>query len=243
MPRRLLGELAHGLRELIYPRICWACRTALRQEQRDFCAVCRERLLCDRFPSCPRCSSSVGPHSDTTRGCVRCRDQKFQFEAVRRLGPYADLLRTLILSIKFVHYEGLAEALGRLWAERHAEVVRNWQPVALVPVPLHWWRHYRRGYNQSQAIARGIAQVLGVPCRPDLVRRVRATPKQMRRNPSERRVNVHDAFRARKARLGKGQTFLIIDDVLTTGSTAHEVARTLRQAGAARVMVGILGHD
>jgi ComF family protein len=138
--------------------------------------------------------------------------------------------------------EATAECLGRLWARHHADRFRTLGAQVVIPVPLHWWRHFRRGYNQAEALAAAIAVRLKVEHRPGWLRRVRPTPSQAQLAKSARRTNVRGAFRAaRRARLA-GRTVLLVDDVLTTGSTAGEAARALRQAGAAAVHVAVLAH-
>jgi predicted amidophosphoribosyltransferase len=104
-------------------------------------------------------------------------------------------------------------------------------------------RRLRRGYNQSEILARPLAGRLRLPCRPGWLRRGRRTPQQTLQPPAGRRENVRGAFRARAGAGLRGRTVLLVDDVLTTGSTAHEAARALRQAGAARVVVAVLAHD
>jgi len=104
-------------------------------------------------------------------------------------------------------------------------------------------QYWRRGYNQATALARALASGLRIPCRERWLRRVRATPFQTDVAPSARRANVRGAFRAAADPNLKGQTVLLVDDVLTTGGTASEAARTLRAAGAARVVVAVLAHD
>ena len=113
----------------------------------------------------------------------------------------------------------------------------------MVPVPLHWRRRWRRGYNQSEALARPIAARLRLPFRPgSWLRRIRNTPEQKGSGmAAERLENVRGAFRVAGAELA-GRTVLLVDDVLTTGSTASEAARTLRRAGAKRVVVAVLAR-
>jgi ComF family protein len=178
----------------------------------------------------------------TAGGCVRCRDESFAFDAVLRLGPYDGVLRDAVLRLKHHSGEGLAELLGKLWLDRDVQRFRDVGPAAVVPVPLHWWRRWRRGYNQSAALARSIAAHLQIPCFPSQLRRLRNTPDQTLQSPAGRRENVRGAFRARRRPQLKGSTVLLVDDVMTTGATAHEAARALRAAGAARVVVAALAR-
>jgi ComF family protein len=159
------------------------------------------------------------------------------------MGPYDGLLRELILRMKKGSGEALAEVMGDLWAGESEARLRDLQAGVVIPVPLHWWRRWRRGYNQSETLARAVARRLSLPCRPLWLRRVRHTPLQTLQAPSARHANVRGAFRARRGASPRGRTVLLIDDVLTTGSTCSEAARALKDAGADRIVVGVLAHS
>jgi ComF family protein len=238
----MVPELVRGFRQLVYPAVCARCPALIDDPADDFCAACAEALTADPHFTCPRCTSTVGEHADVSGGCTRCRGERFQFDSAARLGPYDGPLRDAILAMKHRSGEATAECLGRLWARHHADRFRTLGAQVVIPVPLHWWRRFRRGYNQAEALAAAIAVRLKVEHRPGWLRRVRPTPSQAQLAKSARRTNVRGAFRAaRRARLA-GRTVLLVDDVLTTGSTAGEAARALRQAGAAAVHVAVLAH-
>jgi ComF family protein len=116
-----------------------------------------------------------------------------------------------------------------------AALPRDERLDVIVPTPLHWWRRWRRGFNQSELLAREVSRRTGAPMRAALVR-ARATSTQAGLSNSARRRNVAGAFRARGAsKAWAGQNVLLIDDVMTTGSTAAACATALKRAGAARV--------
>lgn len=231
-------SLAQGVFHLVYPNICWTCRQPVPIDSPPFCESCRTSLLVDPHASCPRCAASVGPFVDLTDGCTHCRDQSFAFDQVVRMGPYDGLLREVVLRLKNLHGDGLAEAIGELWARQ----LSTPGATLVVPVPLHWWRRWTRGYNQSEALAQALAAVLRVPCRR-LLRRVRPTPPQHHQTSrTARRANVKGAFALRRGRSLAGQTVLLVDDVMTTGSTAHEASKPLRAAGAEQIIVAVLGR-
>lgn len=231
-----------GLLQLVYPGVCWACQQPRAELRGGFCPSCEQQLTTDPHPTCPRCSSTVGPFVHLTEGCMDCRNESYAFDQALRLGPYEGLLRTTILRMKSPAGVDLAEVVGELWA-RHAHArLRQSQPNIVIPVPLHWSRRWRRGFNQSEILARAIARSLAVPCRPDWLRRHQRTPPQTQQTPAQRRINVHNAFRARRGLDLRGKTVLLVDDVLTTGATAHEAARALRLARPARIVVVILAH-
>lgn len=233
-----------GADRLLFPPACLACATPCDVLPREecFCETCRRELFTDPFPTCPRCAATVGPHVDTAEGCPTCRGESWAFDTALRLGPYTGRLRTAVLTMKHRRGEALAEAVGREWAKRDESQFRLARPDAIVPVPLHWWRELERGYNQAEAVARGVAAVLGVACRPHLLRRIRPTPLQPTRSAAERRENVKRAFSAGRGRAAKGLRVMLVDDVMTSGATAHEAARALREVGAAQVTVACVAR-
>jgi ComF family protein len=235
-------SFAQGTLQLLYANLCWGCGASLRPDQNHFCDTCRHTLSADPHESCPRCSSTIGPFTDTHDGCPACRGQTFAFDCTFRLGPYEGVLRELILKMKHHSGEVLAELLGELWAEKLAR--RLGTPVdAVVPIPLHWWRRMGRGYNQSATLARAVARRLHTPLQTGWLCRSRNTPRQTYlMSPDARRENVRGAFRLGSRADVRGKTILLVDDVMTTGSTASEAARPMRSAGAGHIMVAVLGH-
>jgi len=233
-------SLAHGFIRLLYPGTCWVCGQLLPSDLSGFCRLCREALVEDRLPACPRCAGTVGPYAEVEEGCSSCRAARFHFDQVIRLGPYEGRLKEVVLRLKHQSGEGLAEAVGSLWGEHMGARLRSVGADLIVPVPLHWWRRWQRGYNQSEVLAVTLAARLGVSCRPRWLRRIRATLPQAQQAPTDRRTNVKNAFRARSPRGLQGKHVILVDDVLTTGSTASEAARALRDAGARRVDVAVL---
>jgi ComF family protein len=142
--------------------------------------------------------------------------------------------------LKHASGEGLAEVLGELWASHLDKRLPELKADVIVPVPLHWWRRWTRGYNQSEVLARAIANRAHLPCRPRWLSRVRNTPQQVNQTASSRPENVRNAFFAAARVELRGKTILLVDDVLTSGSTANDAARALRRAGATRVVVAVL---
>jgi ComF family protein len=231
-----------GAGDLIYPGCCLLCGDSLPPSQTHFCSICRQGLFADPHSSCPRCAGTIGPFAAIEGRCQACREESFRFERAFRLGPYDGLLREVILLLKRQTGEGLAELLGECWAEHMAEELKVLHLDAIVPVPLHWLRRWRRGYNQSAALSYGIATRLGLPCRPAWLRRIRNTPQQTRQTIAGRKANVQGAFRASGGAAIKGQSLLLVDDVMTTGATAGEAARALLEGGASRVVVAVLAR-
>lgn len=236
-----MRSLVAGLADLIWPRACFLCARH-GDAPGCLCANCRAELLADTAETCPRCTTTIGPYTDVSNGCLRCRGTQFQFTAAIRLGTYDGRLREAVLRLKHQNGEALAEEIGRTWAAARGAQLTAHRPAVVVPIPLHWRRHWWRGYNQSAAVARGLANVLNLPCQSNWLVRARPTPYQRAQSAAARWENVRGAFRVRRKVRIPGSSILLIDDVLTTGATADAAAGALRQAGAAQVLVAVLAH-
>jgi len=163
--------------------------------------------------------------------CGLCRAGLTGFDAAFSFGSFEDELRELIHLLKYGRVRTLARPLGNLLALAlpHTE-----QFDVVVPIPMHWLRRWRRGFNQAELLANEIGRRASVPvCR--LVRRVKATGPQAGLTNAKRRANVAGAFRVVAPAAGK--RILLVDDVLTTGATAAACAAALKRAGAKRVAV------
>jgi ComF family protein len=181
-----------------------------------FCVTCRTPFQ-NAFPL------------DADGRCALCRFGLRGFDAAYCFGAYEGVLRELIHLYKYGRVKTLARPLGALLA---AALPREERFDAVTPVPLHWRRQWQRGFNQSELLARGIARRCGIPVIHAL-KRVRPTVAQAGLSNTGRRQNVAAAFRPR--RTVEGKRILLIDDVMTTGSTAAACALALKRAGAAKV--------
>jgi ComF family protein len=243
--RRTVAEFVYNALDLIYPHACLICdapESGATASRHGLCIECQRAVTTDPFPVCPWCAQTVGPHTDTSAGCVACRGLSLGFDAAFRLGPYEGKLRDAVLRMKVLAGEGLADLLGRAFAECRGDALRDAGVEMVTPVPLHWWRKWQRGYNQSEAVGRELAASLGAEFAPKLLRRVRWTPKQAQSTREERRENVKGAFHTHRSANIAGKTVLLVDDVMTTGSTLGEAARVLRAAGAGRVVAAVLAR-
>jgi ComF family protein len=241
--RSLGHSVLQGLLQLVYPNTCWACGAYMTIEQELVCSVCLPHLTHDPYPTCPRCSSTVGPNLVLDQGCPECRDSQFAFDGAFRMAPYDGPLREVILRMKHWTGEELVEVIATLWARQMAPRLLPLAPAMVVPVPLHWTRHWWRGFNQSAILAACLAQELSVPCHARLLRRVRRTRQQkQQQSAAARRENVKQAFQAAHDADLAGKTILLVDDVLTSGETANESARALRKHKPKAIYVAVLAH-
>jgi len=245
--------LAHGLAgcawavdDLVFPWTCLLCGTEGGALHGPFCASCRTYLLDAATAAgalaCPRCALPVGPHADLRQGCVECRGRTLGFDAAVALGPYAESIRDLCLRLKHERNAWLAPWLGNLLGDaRQSELAQLPRDAWIGPVPLHWGRRLQRGYNQAEALARGLSRSLDLRVHQPL-RRINATDRLARKTASDRVKVMRHAFRTRPERGLNGRTILLVDDILTTGATCGAAARALKQAGAKRVIVAVLAR-
>jgi ComF family protein len=170
---------------------------------------------------------------DAEGRCALCRHGLRGFDAAYSFGSYEGVLREWIHLYKYGRVKTMRRPLEELLA---AALPREEHFDGVVPVPLHWRRRWQRGFNQSELLARGIGRRCEIAVLP-VLRRTRYTAAQAGLSNTGRRVNVATAFAVRRGQALTGKRLLLIDDVLTTGSTAAACARVLRRAGAARIVL------
>jgi ComF family protein len=234
MPDRVYRSLDR-LGGLLLPPRCILCGRAGQRPNLDLCAVCVADL--PRVPRpCPRCGLPVPPGSTaaaTGADCAQCRPASLPYASCVAPWLYEFPLSHLVQALK---YEGAlthARVLGGLLAAEVARVHPGREAV-LVPVPLHHCRLQQRGFNQSHEIARIVARHLHWPLLARALRRTRDTASQVGLSRAQREQNLRGAFAVDPA-LVEGRRVVLLDDVLTTGSTAHAAASALQAAGAARI--------
>jgi ComF family protein len=208
------------------------------------CAGCGE-IIGDVHGFCPDCWSTIDflrgslcltcgiPLEATEAGqCGGCLARPPIIARTRAAIVYGDIARSIAIRLKYGRKVALARTMARFMAPL---IDRDRDSLLLVPVPLHRWRLWGRGFNQSVLIARALAPALGIAQDPLVLKRTRATPPLKAMSMAERRRAVSGAFAVSDPARIDGKTIILVDDVLTTGSTAEACARVLTKAGAARV--------
>lgn len=236
----LAGRSGLGrLTDWLYPPCCAGCGTALLGYARaHLCADCEARLLWLGKGSCRYCGAGWAQAAGGARGCSRCRPGAQAFTRAVGVVAYKAPARELVHDFKYYGNRRLAEVFFPQMLRRLAEAEFPAKFDIVLPVPLHKKRLKLRGYNQSALLARGIASATGSPYLERALVRIRHTTAQALIHPKERKENIAGAFRA-EAGIFPGKTVLLVDDVLTTGSTAGECCRVLREAGAAHIYVAV----
>ncbi|XBS69521.1 DNA utilization protein GntX [Acerihabitans sp. KWT182] len=215
--------------------LCWLCRQSLWFSHQGICRCCAVRLLDGRERCCPRCGLPAG---NTSLPCGRCLMKAPPWEKLLYVTDYQLPLSQLIKRLKYHDGTGLARVLARLLLLRWLEARREQclpRPGLILNVPLHAYRHWRRGYNQSDLLARAMARWLNVDYCADALVRTRAAPPQQTLHAGARRRNLRGAFDCCIDVAGK--TVALVDDVVTTGSTVEELTRLLLSKRAKAVQV------
>ncbi len=240
-----MPEYARTLRRLLlnltYPASCACCQQAIEAaEGVELCAVCRASLIRPRA-ACTRCASLL-PSGTSGDPCPRCKTTRLQFARTVCLGSYEDSLRSAVLRTKRPFDRPLAVALAGHLATNVLQEFQSAGIDVVIPVPMHWSRRISRGVNCPDALADAIAQRLQVPTVSHLLVRCRRTLPQANLSPRRRKANVRGAFALRMHEDLIGARVLLVDDILTTGATLNEAAKTLRKAGAGDVYAAVLAR-
>jgi len=228
-----------GFNQLLWPGRCDVCHTEIADSDGSLCRACwNELLTCTAGDYCPRCGRDASRYGLVSGACGACRAETIHFDGIARAGVYMEALQRIVLAFKHDHGE-LATVLAPL-AEAALEGSGFGEKIDLfVPVPLHWSRRVQRGYNQAHLIAKRIHHPRA-RLNTDLVRvrRTRAQPQAA--TPAARARNVAGAFVVRDRHEFAGRSVCLVDDIKTSGATLNECAKTLKEAGAARVYALVL---
>jgi len=237
LPRLGHAALRHVVDFALPPR-CPSCGTIV-PEPNAFCLPCWQSLSFLGDPCCVRCGLPFDYETGAEAECGRCLADPPPFDRLRAAVAYGDTARKVALKLKYSGRPGVAETLAHFMARQLSWVGGREGEALLVPVPLHRWRIWKRGYNQAALIASALSRRSGIRAELDLLRRTRATPPLKGLGRRERALTVRGVFAVSKEdreRI-KGRHIILIDDVFTSGATAGACARTLRRAGARSVAV------
>ena len=224
--------------DLVFPPRCPLCGDALG-EQGGLCIACWSKLAIPGAPACALCQRPMGDVFGGDSGalmCAPCLQTRPKHDGIAAATLYNPTSRDLVLAFKHGRRVALGALLGRLIAARVGDLAGEW---LVVPVPLHRWRLWKRGFNQSALLARTIAAAPGRMLAVDALVRTRATPSLGGLGRTDRAKALRGSIVANpawKARLSGAQV-LLVDDVMTSGATSDSCVRALRRAGATKVRI------
>ena len=237
----MLKLFLSGLTDLIFPRNCILCHQYDEEtNENPLCRSCQEKIPYNHPPFCVRCSRHLEAYSPEGL-CHDCQKRLPDFDLAWGFTLYKPPMRELIQSFKFQNKTCLRKTfthIAQTFLERYPLSFQEFD--AIIPMPLTPTRLRERGYNQALLLAEGLSQILRLPCLTDQLERVRHTPRQSDLGEKERWTNILGAFRMKPLSAIAGKKIILVDDLLTTGSTASQAAQTLMAAGAVKVGIIVL---
>lgn len=224
-----INKLTKGILHLFYPQLCEACHQPLLDNEEVLCIGCEQHLPLTNY------------HAFENNETVSRLSGRFPFEYATSLAYFTEenLLQHLLHRLKYKE----RELIGLYFGKQLGAVIEslNWQPDAIIAVPLHKKKETKRGFNQSNLIGEGISETLNIPLLKDVLHRVKNTTTQTDKNRQERIDNVKDAFVAMKKGAVENKHILLLDDVLTTGATIESCANELLKIKGVRLSIATVG--
>ena len=238
--------IARGIFTAFFPSDCRLCSAPLTNISRlPVCPSCLLAMTPLQAPTCEICGERLsGISISENQICPACQESRPHFVKAVAYGAYDGELRELIHLLKYEQVEPAAGALGRMLAQTIQKLGPIADSILVVPVPLYGRKRRERGFNQAELIARAALKDGALRCemRADVLERTRPTVSQIGLTRPQRVENLRGAFRVPHLNRVVGRTVLLVDDVLTTGTTASECARILRKAGAEKVLVATVAR-
>ncbi len=232
---RAAARLAGPVVDFALPPRCPACGAIVAGDRR-FCLACWSNLTFIGPPWCAACNLPFAFDRGEGTVCARCMADPPPHDGVRAALAYGDVARAALMKLKYGRRIGLARMFAEHLIRHMPDEIEGW---TLVPVPLHRWRIWSRGFNQAMLIAGHLASLSGVPVADDWVMRIRSTKPLKGAGRAARAKMMRGAFAvpdaAREA--VAGARILLVDDVFTSGATTGAIARVLKRAGASDVRV------
>jgi ComF family protein len=229
-------RLWRGAIDVVLPPRCLACGVPAA-EASSMCARCWSELTHIVEPCCDRLGTPFAYDEGEGALSAAAIAEPPEWARARAAVAYDAVSGKLVQALKYADRHEAGLVMARLMQHAGRRLIA--EADAIVPIPLHRWRLWTRRYNQSGLLAAKIAKAAGRPFRPELLERVRATPRQVGLTREDRRRNLRRAFAVPETAVQDilGRRILLVDDVVTTGATANAAARALMKAGAAGVDV------
>ena len=230
-----LSKLKEFLLDLVFPRLCLGCGDYLSRGQDWLCDKCSSSIKISNSFFCPECLARLPDFQKT------CHQSNRYILAAA--GNYENqALRNLIHFFKYRRFLGLAPFLAQILSDYLEKVLNpgELKEFLFVPIPLHWLREKKRGFNQSRILAEITASLFGSKALDCLERTIDNKPQASLQEKEDRKRNMAGCFRIKNPEAVRGKNFIIVDDVFTSGATMDEAAKILKAAGAKKIMALVL---
>lgn len=239
--KRYLLNTISSFADFFFPRFCIFCLEKLSLQENVYCFKCFSNLPKIDDPICEICGAHVR-NKIKKNLCQSCPQPPIFFKSAHALYYYTPIINVLIKSIKYSGRRDSAELAGKLMASYVLENMKLNKCDLIIPVPLHKYRFFKRGYNQAELLADEVCRFIKIPIMNKNLIRTKFTVKQSLIPFDERKSNVSGAFSVLYPELIKDKTILLIDDIITTGSTSNECSKMLIKSGAKEVIIFCLAR-
>lgn len=236
-----MARIVEEVISMIYPKRCPLCGEIIKGNQKLACDSCYEELEYIEEPRCKCCSKAI--EQEESEYCYDCNRKEFYFESGVALWNYSSQMKQSLAKFKYHNRREYGEFYGEEFVKIYGDALMNLEPDALIPVPIHWTRYIKRGYNQAAVIANQIGKRLHIPVVEDLLIRTKKTIAQKHLDDKGRERNLQGAFAISekwKKIEHNMECVVIIDDIYTTGSTINTCAKILMQQGIKEIYFGVL---
>ena len=214
---------------------CIVCDDELREKSvYGLCPKCKAKLNFIGKNICKKCGRLQLDEADY---CLTCQQHKRNFEFARSSVVYDDVAKELVRGIKFGGKKYFAKYIANFLVEKYTEAFEGVNIDVVVPVPLTKKTKVNRGFNQSWEIAKRFADAVALSADDGILAKIKDTQEQAKLGGKEREENTIGAFEVKNPQAVENKSILVVDDVMTTGSTASEIAKTLKAAKAKEVYV------
>ena len=236
--RHIIARAKNAITDMLFPPLCLTCENLLAPEERGgvICAACVRSIPLYDALSCPACKRRIPDNG------LPCHPEaKYLLAAAAHYGN--EKAHKLIWQFKYENWLSAGTPLGSLMANHLRKTGHDFSEYAVVPIPLHGGREWKRGFNQAAVIGARIAKEFFLPTMTgNLVREKETASQADQKDYAARETNIQGAFHAKRPEEFKGKNILLVDDVTTSGATLQEATRVLKQCGAKKIIAAVIAR-
>lgn len=229
-----LKRILNIILDILFPRTCPVCQKIVGDRGEKICRKCRPKLVYIKEPICKKCGKQLD--SMIMEYCYDCNKKPHVFDRGVSCFAYKNEIKNSIYQYKYNNKREYAEFYTEEMVKTQGEQLLRWNPDVVIPIPLHKKRKKRRGFNQSELLAKGIAEYLNIPTAFSYIKRTTNTKPLKELNDKERKESLVHAFTTKSGSC-PWESVLLVDDIYTTGSTVDAISGLLKAKGVKKVYV------
>ena len=229
--KKKLGNIVRSVMDVVCPVTCPMCDKILVRNQK-ICTICERKLVYIFEPKCKKCGKEL--EDEGREYCFDCSVKKHYFKTGIAAFKYNSMISKSIYKFKYHNRRSYGEFYGDAISKVYGREILRWNADVIIPVPIHYKRRVKRGYNQAELIARELGEKLGISVDEKYLFRISNTRPMKELDKTGRKKNVEKAFIIYK-NVVKYKKIILVDDIYTTGSTLDACSKVLLEAGASEI--------